>query len=164
MRPMFDHHVLNKTVEWFETAIPEPNERNVQTILGVHFEEVAEMVATLKGTDRLTQSILTQTLVALHGLALHLKTSQPGSVQVTNQTELLDAVCDQIVTSAGVGYHYGHNVVGAVDEVNRSNFSKFVNGKPLFDQNMKIIKGPNYEKARLKWFTAEFTSENAAAE
>jgi hypothetical protein len=35
-------------------------------------------------------------------------------------------------------------------EVNASNWSKFVDGHPLFDTNQKIQKGPDYVKARLE--------------
>ena len=45
------------------------------------------------------------------------------------------------------------NIVDAMDEVNDSNFSKFDNtGNPIFDENMKVAKGPNYRKANLKPF------------
>ena len=47
----------------------------------------------------------------------------------------------------------GMDIVGALDEVNRSNFSKFVNGKPVFDENGKIKKGANYKEPDLKRFT-----------
>ncbi len=57
------HNTINLTTAWFEVALPAPTSKNLHTQLGVHFEEVAEMVASLKGTDRLTQSMLTAALV-----------------------------------------------------------------------------------------------------
>lgn len=43
------------------------------------------------------------------------------------------------------------DVPGGFGEVNRSNLSKFgENGEPIFDQNLKLIKGPNYFKADLE--------------
>jgi hypothetical protein len=44
------------------------------------------------------------------------------------------------------------DVLGALEEVNRSNFSKFENGKAVFDENGKITKGKNYSKPNLKPF------------
>lgn len=149
---MFDPRVLNTTINWFEKAIPSPNARNIQTIFGVHFEEVAEMINTLRSEDGQTQTLLVEAYRACENLANHLKNNAPGLVKVEDEVELLDAVCDQIVTATGVGYHLGHDVLGGVDEVNRSNFSKFVKGKPIFDKNMKIIKGPDYSKAKLAQF------------
>jgi len=41
------------------------------------------------------------------------------------------------------------NILDGLTEVNRSNWSKFVDGKPLFDENGKIKKGPGYSKPDL---------------
>ena len=45
-------------------------------------------------------------------------------------------------------------ILDALHEVNRSNWSKFVDGNPVFDENMKIVKGPNYFKPDLSKFFA----------
>ena len=71
---------------------------------------------------------------------------------VNGGKELLDALCDQIVTAVGVAHMFGMNIEGAMDEVNRSNFSKFVDGKPVFNEHGKIIKGPNYTPPDLTGF------------
>ena len=42
------------------------------------------------------------------------------------------------------------SIVEAVGRVNKSNWSKFVNGKPIFDENGKIAKGPDYVKCDLE--------------
>lgn len=149
---MFDPQILNKTLAWCQTAVPKPTPRNEQTALGVHFEEVAEMVSALKGNDRLTQSLLTAALVSLHSLALHLKASEVNKISVVDTTELLDALADQIVTAVGVADMNRYDILGAVDEVNRSNWSKFVDGQAIFDANQKIVKGPHYSKPNLRQF------------
>lgn len=151
--PEFTQDPLRDALLWAQTARPEVSPKQAQTAFGVHFEEVSEMLATLKGHDRLTQSMLTAALVSLHGLALHLKTSSAGAISVVDHTEHLDALCDQIVTAVGVAQAFGYAIAKGVQEVNRSNFSKFENGKPIFDQNMKIIKGKHYRKAELAQFT-----------
>lgn len=131
---------------WFEHAVPKPNQKNLHTQIGCHFEEVAEMIYTLKGKDRLTQSLLTQGLVALYALADHLK-SNGDCIELLNPAEFLDSLCDQTVTATGVGYMMKADFIGALADVNASNWSKFVHGRPVFDANMKIQKGPNYFKA-----------------
>lgn len=72
--------------------------------------------------------------------------SDPG------KADLLDALCDQIVTAIGVGYMAGFDMAGALQEVIRSNASKFENGKPLFDENGKIRKGKDYTPPELAQF------------
>lgn len=56
----------------------------------------------------------------------------------------LDALADIIVTCVGLAYMRGYDIVGALREVNESNFSKFENGVPLFDSTGKIKKGKDY--------------------
>lgn len=62
------------------------------------------------------------------------------------------ACCDQIVTALGVGYMFGFDMQLALAEVVRSNWSKFENGKPVFDDNGKIKKGVNYTPPQLGEF------------
>ena len=69
-----------------------------------------------------------------------------------DEVQLLDALCDQIVTAIGVGYMAGFDMAGALQEVIRSNASKFENGKPLFDENGKIRKGKDYTPPELAQF------------
>ena len=63
---------------------------------------------------------------------------------VKDRQELLDALADQIVTATGVGTFLGMNVPGALAEVNRSNYSKFEDGEPVFNENKKVMKGKDY--------------------
>ena len=72
--------------------------------------------------------------------------------KIIDRQELLDSLADQIVTAVGVARMFELDIVGALKEVNASNYSKFVDGKPLFDENGKIKKGPNYFKPDLSKF------------
>lgn len=65
---------------------------------------------------------------------------------------LLDALCDQVVTAVGVAHCARIDILGGLAEVDSSNWSKFVDGKPVFDSNGKIAKGQNYRKADLRHF------------
>lgn len=65
-------------------------------------------------------------------------------IMVKDRVELLDALADQIVTATGVGTFLGMNVPGALAEVNRSNYSKFEDGEPVFNENKKVMKGKDY--------------------
>jgi hypothetical protein len=143
--------VLESINEWFVKARPKVSMDTFRVQLGVHFEEVAEMLEQLKGTDRLTQSMLTTALVANHALAIHLKNTK-CQVIVLDRKELLDALCDQIVTAAGVAHEQNLDLFGGTNEVDDSNWSKYVDGEPTFDTNGKIAKGPDYRKAELEPF------------
>lgn len=74
------------------------------------------------------------------------------NAHVINRKEFLDSLADQIVTAAGVGHCAGMDVPGAVEVVDHSNWSKFVDGEPVFDNNGKITKGPDYFKPDLEGF------------
>jgi predicted HAD superfamily Cof-like phosphohydrolase len=65
------------------------------------------------------------------------------------RVELLDALCDQIVTAVGVAYMMGMDIEGALAEVNRSNWSKFEGGVPVFNEQGKIAKGVEYTPPEL---------------
>lgn len=145
-------HGIGHTKEWFKFAIPEPTKKNITTQLGCHFEEMVEMIGALHGNDRITQSMLTQAFIVLHGLALHLKSDDGNCIEVIDRLEILDGLTDQLVTATGVAHMLRFDIEGALAEVNRSNFSKFVDGKPFFDANYKIIKGPHYFKPDLTPF------------
>lgn len=145
---------LKSAITFFEKAYPSPQDANFHTQLGVHFEEIAEMVEQLKGNDRLTQAMLTQVLVATTALSAHLK-GKSNRVSIIDRTLFLDGLCDQLVTATGTGYMAGMDIAGGFGEVNQSNLSKFDdNGQPILDNNLKLAKGPNYFKPNLKPFAS----------
>lgn len=148
-------NVIDSIFGWFKKAVPEPNHKNIHTQIGVHFEEVAEMLLALSGDDDQTEVLLHNAYLANHLLAEHLKNNVGAlnlDMTTESKVELLDALCDQIVTATGVGYMLGMNLPMALEEVNASNYSKFVNGEPIFNENLKIMKGPNYFIANVKPF------------
>ena len=155
--PSYDS--LSNTAAWFQKAVPHPNLKNLHTQLGCHFEEVAEMLNALYGNDNETSQLLIEAELIMVNLAKHLKGGtnlirhHPDTVDRAN---LLDALCDQIVTAVGVGHMLKLCVSDGMNAVNASNWSKFVNGprglEPVFDENQKIQKGSGYFKADLTPF------------
>lgn len=140
---------------WFQKAKPVKTDDDFRVQLGVHFEEIAEMLDVLRGEDRLTQIMLSSAFGALHGLAVHLKNTPDARVGIIagHSVEFIDSICDQIVTATGCGVLKGMNVTDALSEVDRSNWSKFVDDEPIFNDNGKIAKGPNYSKPELSYYT-----------
>jgi len=146
---------LANTLAWFQAALPNPQEINVHTQIGVHFEEVGEMLECLTGLDAETTFLLRDAYDRMVALAKHLKGSTDKIlIHDFDRVDFLDALCDQIVTATGVAHNAKFDLIGGLNEVNRSNFSKFVDGQPVFDDNNKIAKGPAYFKADLTEFAA----------
>ncbi len=132
---------INNTKSWFEAAVPNPTDKNRAVQIGCHFEEVCEMIGAVREfSDEMEE------------LADYFKKDLTVSSLEPDRKELLDALCDQIVTAVGVAHMFGMNIEGAMAEVNRSNFSKFVDGKPVFNEHGKIMKGPNYTPPDLTGF------------
>lgn len=141
-------HGTKDTLLWMQKAKPEPTEKDLSTQIGVHLEEFSEMLDQM-GHQRFGISVMIQTLSAhVKDVADSLK-AQEGIV-IKDRVEFLDSLADQIVTAVGVGHCAGMKIVDALNEVNRSNFSKFDNnGTPILDSNRKIMKGPDYSKPDL---------------
>lgn len=145
--------ILSETKGWFEKAVPNPGTKNFTTQLGVHAEEFYEMLIELTPQDDPTREALADAIVAVKHLATHLKANGGVHVEPDQQVPFLDALCDQLVTATGVAHMSNFDPLGALNEVNRSNFSKFDDqGNPIFDENMKVTKGPNYSPADLTPF------------
>jgi len=144
---------IQNTKQWFEAALPEPTGQNTAIQAGCHLEEVAEMLQAMTGCPYFRKD-RDAAIDALTFLADGLKCGI-YSVATASATEYLDALCDQIVTAVGCAHMEGMDIQGALAEVNRSNWSKFVDGKPVFDENGKIKKGPGYSAPELGRFVKE---------
>lgn len=141
-------HIAN----WFTEAKPTVTNKAINTQIGVHFEEVAEMLEAMEAPDDLDIEILIkEASIALETLGTALK--QSNTVLKIDRVNFVDALADQVVTAIGSGTYLGMNVPGAIEEVDLSNWSKFDdNGKAILDANGKIMKSQNYFKAKLEQF------------
>lgn len=130
---------------WFVAATPQDfTQKQYDTQLGVHFEEVSEMLEAVTGLDEESQREIEAAHAAIKRLADVLKTGKVN-VKVSDPEGLLDSVCDQVVTAVGVGTLSGMDVSGALQHVADSNDSKFVDGQAVrHPETQKIMKGPNY--------------------
>jgi predicted HAD superfamily Cof-like phosphohydrolase len=67
--------------------------------------------------------------------------------------EVADALTDILYVTYGAGHAFGIDLDKCFDEVQRSNMSKLdENGKPIFNEQGKVLKGPNYFKPNLDKF------------
>ena len=138
-------NTIDSIKNWFHQAVPAPTDKTRAVQLGCHFEEVAEMAQALGETVFSNEvSRIADEFKNLVEIAIDEAT--------VDRKELLDALCDQIVTAIGVAHMFGMDIAGGLAEVDRSNWSKFVDGKPVFKPNGKIGKGPEYTEPNLESF------------
>ena len=69
--------------------------------------------------------------------------------------EVADALTDILYVTYGAGHAFGINLDKCFAEVQDSNMSKLGDdGKPIYNEKGKVLKGPNYFKPDLKKFVA----------
>ena len=67
--------------------------------------------------------------------------------------EVADALTDILYVTYGAGHAFGINLDKCFQEVQNSNMSKLgQNGKPIYNDKGKVMKGPNYFKPDLTKF------------
>jgi predicted HAD superfamily Cof-like phosphohydrolase len=69
--------------------------------------------------------------------------------------EVADALTDILYVTYGAGHAFGINLDKCFEEVQNSNMSKLgIDGKPIYNDKGKVMKGPNYFKPDLGKFVA----------
>ena len=67
--------------------------------------------------------------------------------------EVADALTDILYVTYGAGCAYGIDLDKCFKEVQRANMSKLgKDGKPIYNEKGKVMKGPNYSEPDLKQF------------
>ena len=119
-----------------------------------NFEKVKKFMQTFGQEVKTKASIPSQEITDLrYGLIeeelLELKTAMDNK----DLTEIADALTDILYVTYGAGYAYGINLDKCFAEVQRANMSKLGNdGKPIYNEQGKVMKGPNYSEPNLEKF------------
>ena len=75
------------------------------------------------------------------------------AMKTKNLKEIADALTDILYVTYGAGFAYGIDLDKCFKEVQRANMSKLgEDGKPIFNEKGKVMKGPNYREPNLKQF------------
>ena len=75
------------------------------------------------------------------------------AMKTKNLKEVADALSDILYVTYGAGYAYGIDLDKCFKEVQRANMSKLgTDGKPIYNEKGKVMKGPNYSEPNLKQF------------
>ena len=77
------------------------------------------------------------------------------AIKDKNMLEIADALTDILYVTYGAGHAFGIDLDKCFDEVQKSNMSKLdLNGKPIYNESGKVMKGPNYFKPDLSKFVS----------
>ena len=75
------------------------------------------------------------------------------AMQDKNLLEVADALTDILYVTYGAGHAFGIDLDKCFEEVQNSNMSKLgEDGKPIYNEAGKVMKGPNYFKPDLSKF------------
>ena len=75
------------------------------------------------------------------------------AMKENNIKEVADALTDILYVTYGAGHAFGVNLDKCFNEVQSSNMSKLgEDGKPIYNENGKVMKGPKYFKPNLSQF------------
>ena len=75
------------------------------------------------------------------------------AIKEKNLKEVADSLTDILYVTYGAGHAFGIDLDKCFDEVQRSNMSKLgEDGKPIYNDNGKVMKGPKYFEPNLKKF------------
>jgi predicted HAD superfamily Cof-like phosphohydrolase len=75
------------------------------------------------------------------------------AMQKKDLLEVADALTDILYVTYGAGHAFGINLDACFNEVQNSNMSKLgKDGKPIYNDSGKVMKGPNYFKPDLSKF------------
>ena len=75
------------------------------------------------------------------------------AIKEKNLKEVADALTDILYVTYGAGHAFGIDLDKCFDEVQNSNMSKLgEDGKPIYNESGKVMKGPNYFKPDLNKF------------
>ena len=128
--------------QWFETAFPEPTPPQTSTQAGCVVEEVAELVEAL-GLDATDITAIADKLKASSSLMV-------SATDNAQRVEIADACADIAVTVIGLCHMLGIDFEACLAEVNRSNYTKFENGKPVYGEYGKVTRGKDYVPPNLE--------------
>ena len=119
-----------------------------------NFEKVKTFMTTYGQEVRESASFPDENIIKLR---LKLIKEELGELEQAlndkNLLEVADALTDILYVTYGAGHSFGINLDACFDEVQRSNMSKLgEDGKPIYNEYGKVMKGPNFSKPNLKQF------------
>ena len=79
------------------------------------------------------------------------------AIEDKNLKEIADSLTDILYVTYGAGHSFGIDLDKCFNEVQRSNMSKLgKDGKPIYNEQGKVMKGPNYSEPNLEQFIKDW--------
>ena len=119
-----------------------------------NFEKVKKFMQTFGQDIKNKPSFPSEKIVSLRSALIEEELSElKEAVKNKDISEVADALTDILYVTYGAGHAYGIDLDKCFDEVQNSNMSKLgEDGKPIYNESGKVMKGPNYFKPNLKKF------------
>ena len=116
-----------------------------------NFEKVGFFMKTFNQEVKVSSSLGTEKINSLRISLISEELEElKQAIYEKNLTEVADALTDILYVTYGAGHAFGIDLDRCFDEVQNSNMSKLgKDGKPIFNEFGKVMKGPNYFKPDL---------------
>ena len=121
-----------------------------------NFEKVKKFMQTFGQDIKNKPSFPSEKIVSLRSALIEEELSElKEAVKNKDISEVADALTDILYVTYGAGHAFGIDLDQCFDEVQNSNMSKLdENGKPIYNDSGKVMKGPNYFKPDLSKFVS----------
>ena len=119
-----------------------------------NFEKVGVFMKTFNQDVKDSSSLSTDKINSLRISLINEELEElKQAISENNLTEVADAVTAILYVTYGAGHAFGINLDKCFEEVQKSNMSKLgKDGKPIYNEFGKVMKGPDYFKPDLSKF------------
>ena len=119
-----------------------------------NFERVKKFMQTFSQEVRTEASFPSEKIINLRFDLIREELSElKDAIEKKDIREVADALTDILYVTYGAGHAFGINLDKCFEEVQNSNMSKLgPDGKPIYNEHGKVMKGPNYFKPDLSKF------------
>jgi predicted HAD superfamily Cof-like phosphohydrolase len=119
-----------------------------------NFEKVGLFMKTFGQEIKIKASLSTEKINELRISLINEELEEfKEAIKNNDLKEVADALTDILYVTYGAGHAFGINLDKCFDEVQQSNMSKLSeDGKPIYNESGKVMKGPKYFKPDLNKF------------
>ncbi len=119
-----------------------------------NFEKVGKFMETFGQEVKSKSSLSSEKINSLRVSLIEEELEElKQAIREKNLLEVADALTDLLYVTYGAGHAFGINLDKCFDEVQKSNMSKLgLDGKPIYSDKGKVLKGPKYFKPNLSNF------------
>ena len=119
-----------------------------------NFEKVGKFMETFGQEVKSKSSLSSEKINSLRVSLIEEELEElKQAIKEKNLLEVADALTDLLYVTYGAGHAFGINLDKCFNEVQKSNMSKLgLDGKPIYSDKGKVLKGPKYFKPNLSHF------------